>query len=70
MEVGVRVEAEDLLSGETKHIASAYLTFVSLNAEGRPRPVPPFTPTTEDGIRRVKEAANRKQCYLQTKSNK
>jgi uncharacterized protein (TIGR00369 family) len=69
MEVGVRVEAEDLLSGETKHIASAYLTFVSLNAEGRSRPVPPFTPTTEDGIRRVKEAANRKQCYLQTKSN-
>jgi uncharacterized protein (TIGR00369 family) len=68
MEVGVRVEAENLLTGETKHIASAYLTFVSLNAEGRSRPVPPSTPTTEDGIRRVKEAANRKQCYLQNKS--
>jgi uncharacterized protein (TIGR00369 family) len=69
MEVGVRVEAENLRSGETKHIASAYLTFVSLNGEGRPMPVPPFTPTTADGIRRVKEAANRKQCYLQTQSN-
>ena len=28
-------------------------------------PVPPFTPTTEDGIRRAQEAANRKQCFLQ-----
>lgn len=68
MEVGVRVEAENLLSGETKHIASAYLTFVSLNGEGRPMPVPSFNPTTADAIRRVKEAADRKQCYLQTQS--
>ena len=65
MEIGVRVEAEDLLTGGIKHIASAYLTFVSLNSEGRSLPVTPFTPTTEDGIRRAKEAANRKQCYLQ-----
>jgi len=53
MEIGVRVEAEDLLSGEVKHIASAYLTFVSLNADGRPTPVPPYIPMTEEGIRRA-----------------
>jgi len=67
MEIGVRVEAEDLLAGETRHIASAYLTFVSLDDTGRPLPVLPFTPTTEDGIRRAQEAANRKQCFLQNK---
>lgn len=68
MEIGVRVEAEDLRSGEVKHIASAYLTFVSLNAEGRPTPVPPFTPTTEEGIRRAREARHRKECHLQIQS--
>ena len=70
MEIGVRVEAEDLLAGETRHIASAYLTFVSLNHEGRPLPVPPFTPTSEDGIRRAREAANRKQCYMHNQQSK
>lgn len=68
MEIGVRVEAENLRTGEIIHIASAYLTFVSLNAEGRPMPVTPFTPSTDDGIRRAKEAAFRKQCFMQTKS--
>ena len=68
MEIGVRVEAEDLLTGEIKHIASAYLTFVSLNAEGRPIPVPPYTPTTEEGIRRAREARHRKECYMQIQS--
>lgn len=69
MEVGVRVEAEDLLAGETRHIASAYLTFVSLDETGRPHPVPLFTPSTEDGIRRAREAANRKQCYIQNQKS-
>ena len=69
MEIGVRVEAEDLLAGETRHIASAYLTFVSLDDTGRPLPVLPFTPTTEDGIRRAREAADRKQCFLQNKQS-
>jgi uncharacterized protein (TIGR00369 family) len=68
MEIGVRVEAEDLRSGEIKHIASAYLTFVSLNADGRPTPVSPYTPTTEEGIRRAREARHRKECHLQIQS--
>jgi len=69
MEIGVRVEAEDLLSGQTRHIASAYLTFVSLTPEGRSMPVPAFIPTTEDGIRRAREAANRKQCFMQNQQS-
>lgn len=68
MEIGVRVEAEDLLSGEVKHIASAYMTFVSLNADGRPTPVATYTPTTEEGIRRAHEAMHRKACHLQIQS--
>jgi len=68
MEIGVRVEAEDLLTGETKHIASAYLTFVSLNAEGRPSPVVSWSPTTPEGIRRAREALQRKECFRQLQS--
>ncbi|MEC7986784.1 MAG: acyl-CoA thioesterase [Myxococcota bacterium] len=40
MEIGVRVEAEDPLSGETVHCCSAYLTFVALNAHGKPCQIP------------------------------
>ena len=40
MEVGVRVEAEDPLSGSIVHCCSAYLTFVALNAHGSPRTIP------------------------------
>jgi len=39
MEVGVRVEAEDTLSGERVHAASAYLTFVALDPSGQPIPI-------------------------------
>lgn len=65
MEIGVRVEAEDLLTGKTTHIASAYLTFVSLNAEGRPSPVTPWIPATPDGTRRAREALQRRESYRQ-----
>ena len=59
MEIGVRVEAENLLSGEVRHIASAYLTFVSLDENHRPRPVPPVTFDSDDACRRNKEAIER-----------
>ncbi len=41
MEVGVRVEAENIRSGEVTHTSAAYLTMVALDEEGRPTPVPP-----------------------------
>jgi acyl-CoA hydrolase len=40
MEVGVRVESEDIRSGEIVHTCSAYLTMVALDDEGRPTAVP------------------------------
>ena len=59
MEVGVKIESEDPFSGETKHTASAYLTFVSLNESGKPTEVPDIIPETDIEIRRYKEGKAR-----------
>lgn len=59
MEIGVRVEAENLLSGDVRHIASAYLTFVSLDEKHKPTQVPPYTPAGEEQCRRHQEAVER-----------
>lgn len=48
VEVGVRVEAEDLTTGAVTHTNSAYLVFVALNDGGRPITVPPLVPQTEE----------------------
>ncbi|BAB06021.1 acyl-CoA thioester hydrolase [Halalkalibacterium halodurans C-125] len=48
MEVFVRVEAEDLLTGERRLTATSYLTFVALNPDGKPAEIPPVVPTTEE----------------------
>ena len=68
MEIGVRVEAEDLMTGIVTHIASAYLTFVALDENNKPTPVEPYTPDTPEGIRRKKQAQERKACYYQSKN--
>ena len=60
LEVGVRVEAEDLQSGRTWHVGSAYLVFVSLGGDGKPREVPPVLPESEDERRRQRDARERK----------
>jgi uncharacterized protein (TIGR00369 family) len=60
MEIGVRVEAENLISSVSNHIASAYLTFVVLDENGKPSKVPPIVPETEDEKRRNSEAHDRK----------
>ena len=68
MEIGVLVEAEDLLSGVVTHIASAYLTFVALGEDNRPTPVPPYNPQTLEAIRRRKQAQERKACYYKSRN--
>src|SRR5476649_777399 len=42
MEIGVRVETENLLTGLRRHTNSCYLTFVAVDRNGRPVPVPPL----------------------------
>ena len=59
MEVGVRVEAEDLITGEVRHTASAYLTFVALDSDGRPSLVPELFAETDDDKRRLLHANER-----------
>lgn len=60
MEVGVRAEAEDLRTGTVRHTASAYLTFVALDDQGKPQGVPPLTPETDEDQRRWNEAIRRR----------
>jgi acyl-CoA hydrolase len=64
MEVGVRVEAENIRSGETTATSTAYLTMVALDDEGRPTPVPPIAPATPDEERRAREAQLRRDNRL------
>lgn len=48
MEVGVRVEAEDLKTGRSVHTGSCYLTFVALDEWGKPVAIPPVEPTNDE----------------------
>lgn len=65
MEVGVKVFVEDLETGRTMHTSSAYLTFVALGADGKPVPVPPVVPESEDEKRRYDEAGRRRAYRLE-----
>ncbi|HEX3278849.1 MAG TPA: acyl-CoA thioesterase [Thermoleophilaceae bacterium] len=64
MEVGVRVEAENIRSGEVTHTSTAYLTMVALDEEGRPTQVPPIEPQAPDEERRAREAQLRRDNRL------
>jgi uncharacterized protein (TIGR00369 family) len=68
MEVGVRVESENLLTGEIHHTASAYLTFVALDRNGRPITLPGLILETEEEKRRNTEAHARRTARLSEKS--
>jgi uncharacterized protein (TIGR00369 family) len=61
MEVGVRVEAEDLRTGEVRHTSSAYLTFVALDEGGRPQQLEPLVLQTEDDRRRCRAGEIRRE---------
>ncbi len=65
MEVGVRVEEEELTTGKVQHVASAYLYFVAIDERGRPTKVPPILFETDSEQRRNKEAMGRRACLLQ-----
>jgi acyl-CoA hydrolase len=64
VEVGVRVEAENVREGTRRHVSTAYLTMVALDDEGRPSPVPPIEPGTDDEQRRQREADLRRSNRL------
>ena len=64
MEVGVRVESENVRTGEVTHTSTAYLTMVALTDEGEPTPVPGVEATTADEKRRQREAQLRRDNRL------
>jgi len=65
MEVGVRVETENLLDGNRRHTNSCYLTFVAIDRNGRPVEIPPLTPETPEELRRHSAAKERRRRRLE-----
>lgn len=64
MEVGVRVEADNVVTGRHVHTSSAYLVYVALDQAGRPRPVPAVLAENEEQLQRQREAKLRRQARL------
>lgn len=65
MEIGVRVEAENPLTGQVRHTGTCFLTCVALDKDHRPTPVPQLIPETDDEKRRWEEAKVRRKLRLQ-----
>ena len=64
IEVGVRVESEDPLTGDMAHAASAYVTFVALDANGKPTEVPRLVCETDRERLRAQQAEARRSQRL------
>src|SRR5438105_1350472 len=60
MEVGVEVIAEDVISGENRHIASSYVIYVAVDEDRKPTPVPPLTPADDEEQAIVEQARIRR----------
>jgi len=65
LEIGVKVLTEVPWSGEVRHACTAFLTYVHLGPDLRPRPCPPFTPETPGERRRWSEAVARREVRLE-----
>jgi acyl-CoA hydrolase len=65
MEVGVNIEAENLVTGQRRHTNSCYVTFVAIDKEGRPVSVPPVVPDTDEEKRRYENAKVRRARRLE-----
>lgn len=65
MEVGVRVESENLKTGERRHTNTAYVSFVAVDRDGRPIPVPELVPETDEEKARYAAAERRRARRLE-----
>ena len=68
MEIGVRVESENPLTGERFHTSSAYLTFVALDENGKPKEIPKVMPESETEKRRYGAAVKRRELRMKARS--
>lgn len=64
LEIGIRVEAEEVMTGRVTHTNSAYAVYVALDAGGRPTPVPPLKLETDEDRRRWEQGAERQKARL------
>ena len=64
MEVEVNVYLEDYVEGRRRQTSSAFLTYVALDASGKPTPVPRLLPLTAEERRRCREALERRRRRL------
>ncbi len=69
MEVGVRIEAENLVTGQRRHTNSCYVTYVAIDAHGKPIPVPPVLPETEEERARFHAAEERRRRRLEERKD-
>ena len=60
----MRVQSENLRTGEVRHTNTAYLTMVALDDDGNPAPVPPVIAATPTEQRRMREAELRRANRL------
>ena len=67
MEIGVRIDAESPFTGEVRHTATAYLTFVAIDANNKPSEIPKIKPATDTEKRRYDRAKKR---HLQRRKNR
>ncbi len=70
MEIGVRIEAENLKTGEVTHTGSCYLTYVALNQNGKPTEVPEVVPETPEEKRRWQAGKKRREERLRLVAHK
>jgi len=64
LECGVRVEAENPITGHAVHAATAYFVFVALDEDGRPRAVPPLAVSSDTERRRQRAAKLRRESRM------
>jgi acyl-CoA hydrolase len=65
MEIGIRIEAENMMAGTRRHTNSCYVTYVALDRDGKPAEVPSLTPETDEEKRRYAAAAERRRRRLE-----
>jgi acyl-CoA hydrolase len=70
MEIGVKCWVENYIAGTTRHVASAYLTFVAVDEQGKRKPVPPVVAETEEEKRRYADAGRRRELRKEEMSRK
>lgn len=64
MEIGVRIEAENLTTGKITHTGSCYLTYVAIDENGTPSEVPEIIPETPEEKRRWEAGKKRREERL------